>query len=177
MTGSPAPDPATPAEAPLPGSIEINGYHIAIWSRDNLADAAMVEQLIAFYVRYGYRSMSPASLEHALARGLVLLTAHPSPSNHTILGMAAVSGLPTVTSAMYFMTDLIVERHHRRHGVGHALTAAVEVVAAARDMQVLWLLVSQDNHTAQRLYMRHGFHVQPHMLMAKDVIVAPPDTR
>lgn len=54
---------------------------------------------------------------------------------------------------------LVVDSGHRGRGIGGALTEAS--VAAARDAgaAVMWLLTTNDNLDALRLYQRHGFRL------------------
>ena len=54
---------------------------------------------------------------------------------------------------------LAVAGRHQGRGLGGRLVEAVAEQAAARGSHLLWLVTTNDNLDALRLYQRHGFHL------------------
>ncbi len=55
------------------------------------------------------------------------------------------------------LNDLYVAPRARSRGIGSGLLAAVHVLAQALELKRLELSTAHDNHTARRLYERHGW--------------------
>jgi ribosomal protein S18 acetylase RimI-like enzyme len=55
--------------------------------------------------------------------------------------------------------EAAVERKHRLVGIGSALIEAVATAVAAQGARELWLVTTNDNVDALRLYQRRGFHL------------------
>ena len=57
------------------------------------------------------------------------------------------------------LTALAVIRARRRRGIGGHLVEAVASLTAGAGADELWLVTTNDNLDALRLYQRHGFHL------------------
>jgi ribosomal protein S18 acetylase RimI-like enzyme len=54
---------------------------------------------------------------------------------------------------------LAVDADHRGHGVGGRLTEAAVAAATSSGCRTMWLVTTNDNLDALRLYQRHGFRL------------------
>jgi ribosomal protein S18 acetylase RimI-like enzyme len=57
------------------------------------------------------------------------------------------------------LAAIAVSREHRLVGIGSALIEAVAAAVAAQGARELWLVTTNDNVDALRLYQRRGFHL------------------
>jgi ribosomal protein S18 acetylase RimI-like enzyme len=57
------------------------------------------------------------------------------------------------------LAALAVARPHRNQGIGGQLVEAVTAATGAEGASTLWLLTTNDNLDALRLYQRHGFRI------------------
>ena len=77
-------------------------------------------------------------------------------------GFGAWTGEHLVGVATYHgdeLAALAVDRAHRGRGVGAALVEAVADVLAQQNVRTMWLVTTNDNLDAMRLYQRHGFRL------------------
>jgi ribosomal protein S18 acetylase RimI-like enzyme len=81
-------------------------------------------------------------------------------------GVVAVEGDAIVGVATEGLDDgatellvLAVARRHKGRGLGGRLVEAVAERASARGSRLVWLVTTNDNLDALRLYQRHGFRL------------------
>jgi ribosomal protein S18 acetylase RimI-like enzyme len=74
-----------------------------------------------------------------------------------LVGLATWSG--TATAGRAELAALAVSRRHQGRGVGAALVEAVADAARVAGADTLWLVTTNDNLDALRLYQRHGFRL------------------
>lgn len=75
------------------------------------------------------------------------------------VGFASLRILPQIESGVPHaeLSDLYVQDRHRRRGIGRALVAFTETLAAEKGCARLTLITGFDNDAAERFYRSEGF--------------------
>jgi ribosomal protein S18 acetylase RimI-like enzyme len=68
-------------------------------------------------------------------------------------------GLATYDPATRELAALAIDRDHRNRGLGGRLVEAVVDVMRTSGVAAVWLVTTNDNLDALRLYQRHGFRI------------------
>ncbi len=106
------------------------------------------------------------------------LSAFVATVNGDLVGFALIAVTPASLRLGHFwqIRDLFVSPPYRQRGIGGRLLEAIGDAAAASGALRVSLQTESDNHTALRLYMRHGFSVvEGYRSLSLDMPVDSPD--
>jgi GNAT superfamily N-acetyltransferase len=120
------------------------------------ADAAAIARL---NTAYDDLRATPEQIAAQLAACAPAETAFLAEIDGRVVGMACLRLLPTVCDPTPYaeLTELFVEAHARRLGVGRALVAHVEAQARARGARELVLMTAWRNTSAHAFYHALGY--------------------
>ncbi len=172
--------PARPDDAPLAAAIlhlSLGAFADYLFDADARAAELAFMRLFAFDAgRFGYRLASVAELNH---HPLGLLLAFPA-SKMTRLNLSVVKYLPRALgwnmfgfiarslafsnikeaeADEYYVSNIGVLPAAQGQGLGKRLLHHADEQARALGLKKVSLMVALENHIAQRLYKRNGFHI------------------
>ena len=68
--------------------------------------------------------------------------------------------VPHTESSRFYITEVAVAKAARRRGIARTMMEAVEVHAAEKGVESLFLHVDENNDSALRLYLKNGFKLR-----------------
>ncbi len=125
--------------------------------------AAAAQLLHDFNVEYDEPAPAPGALAARLAQlvssGHVLVLLAREPETHAAVGVAVMRVHPSLwsTAQEAYLAELYVTPSRRGIGYGRQLLTEAMRVAREREVIYAFLITTEDDHRAQRLYEAAGF--------------------